>query len=215
MGYSRAGFEVVGVDIKPQPNYPFEFHQADALEFDLDGFDAFGASPPCQFGTSLRSLWPGRDYENLIPATRDRLAGAGRPFVIENVEGSRSHLRSPLMLCGSAFGLDLRRHRYFECDGFDAMSPGCAHGWQAPRFVSLDQRRRNTRTTIPVHGGKQLASVVGVHGHLNYSGEMALRESAMGIDWMSTAELSQAIPPAYTEHIGGYLMVALKAAVIA
>jgi DNA (cytosine-5)-methyltransferase 1 len=216
MGYYRAGFDVVGVDIKPQPRYPFEFIQADALEVltyealphDALDFDAIHASPPCQFGTSLRSLHPGKSYANLIAPVRDLLSRTGLPFVIENVEGAAEHLQSPLKLCGSAFGLHLRRHRYFECSGFDAMSPGCAHGWQSRRFISPDQRLRNQTAVVPIHGeGKMLTSVIGVYGSLNYAGELELRKQAMGIDWMTNAELTQAIPPAYTEHVGGYLML--------
>lgn len=198
-GYDRAGFDVVGVDNRPQPRYPFEFHQADALAFPLEGFDAIHASPPCQFATALRALHPGREYENLIPATRDRLAAAGVPYVIENVEGAKAHLRSPVMLCGSAFALDLRRHRYFECKGFDLMSPGCAHGWQTPRFPAADRRMKGLQTVVAVYGGGR------------YAGDRWDRERAMGVDWMTREELAQAIPPAYTEHIGRYLLRALEA----
>lgn len=89
------------------------------------------------------------------------------------------------------------------------MAPPCAHYWQTPRFISLDKRRGN-KSVVPVHGGGQLAGVVGVHGHHNYAGERELREKAMGIDWMSPYELTQAIPPAYTEHIGAYLLASLN-----
>ncbi len=218
MGYSRAGFEVVGVDINPQPHYPFEFHQADALTFPLDGFDAIHASPPCQAHSSIakqaRLRIPGLEHPDLVPQTRERLTGSGVPWVIENVVGAP--LLNAVTLCGSSFGLDLRRHRLFETGRFDLMLlPPCAHGWQTPRFRSLDKRRNRPRllSTVPVHGGSQLvASVVGVHGHINYSGERQLREAAMGIDWMSDYELTQAIPPAYTEWIGHQLMASLRAA---
>ncbi len=190
MGYHRAGFEVVGVDVAPQPHYPFEFHQADALTFELEGFDAIHASPPCQAYsclTSDKSLHP-----RLIRPIRARLVAAGVPYVIENVEGARDEMSDPILLCGSSFGLDLRRHRYFESNvGLEA--PPCDHRWQAPRFRIPDKRR------------KGLASVVGVYGQINYAGELALRSAAMGIDWMSNAELIEAIPPAYTQHIGEQL----------
>lgn len=213
VGYHRAGFNVVGVDIQPQPNYPFEFHQADAMTFPLDGFDAIHASPPCQAYSTIakqqRKRRPGTyEHPDLVEDTRARLQAAGVPFVIENVLGAPLH--NPIMLCGSSFGLDVRRHRLFECS-FPIMAPPCAHHWQTPRFRSLD-RRRGLKSVVPVYGGGQisgLASVVGVHGNLKYAGERALREEAMGIDWMSPYELTQAIPPAYTTHIGGYLMAAL------
>jgi DNA (cytosine-5)-methyltransferase 1 len=200
MGYSRAGFEVVGVDIKPQPHYPFEFHQADALTYPLDGFDVYHASPPCQHASTIakmnRVLRPGiYNHPNLIPQTRERLIATGKPFTIENVK--TESLSNPVKLTGSWFGLDVKRDRYFECNfpAFD--TPTC--DWQTPRFRSLDKRRNG-----------KLACVVGVHGHINYSGEGQLRANAMGIDWMTDAELTQAIPPAYTEYIGKYLMEAIK-----
>lgn len=112
-GYDLAGFEVVGVDLYPQPNYPFEFHQADALTFDLDGFDYAHASPPCQFATAYRRrIDHVKKSPNLIPATRARIAHL--PYVIENVATARAELKDPLQLCGSSFGLDVRRHRLFE-----------------------------------------------------------------------------------------------------
>jgi DNA (cytosine-5)-methyltransferase 1 len=202
MGYHRAGFDVVGVDIRPQPNYPFEFHQADAMEIlrwwandwlnPLD-FDAIHASPPCQ-GYSTQTADPSK-HPRLIEPARALLKELGRPYVIENVEGARKHLIDPVRLCGSMFGLDLRRHRYFETNWPLEPVP-CDHGWQTPRFRSLDMSM--------VRAGK-LASVVGVHGHINYEGEFPLRCKAMGIDWMTNDELVEAIPPLYTQHIGEYL----------
>lgn len=206
-GYTRAGFDVVGVDINPQPRYPFEFVQADAMTFPLDGFDAIHASPPCQAHSTVgkQARWRDKDLEHAdhIEAIRDLLIGSGLPYVIENVMGAP--LRNPVMLCGSSFGLDVRRHRLFESN-VPIMSLPCAHHWQTPRFRSLDKRRHKPRSTIAVHGGSQLQSVVGVYGHLNYAGEQELRKAAMQIDWMSPYELTQAIPPTFTEHIGEYLM---------
>lgn len=207
VGYDRAGFEVVGVDSAPQPRYPFEFHQADAMTFPLEGFDAIHASPPCQAHSSIAKQQRTRrpdtyDHPDLVAATRDRLRATGLPFVIENVLGAP--LENPVLLCGSSFGLNVRRHRLFEVHGFALMALPCAHHWQTPRFRSLDKRR-----------GGELASVVGVHGHQNYAGERELREWAMDISWMSPYELAQAIPPAYTEHIGAYLLGALSAEVAA
>ncbi len=201
VGLARAGFEVVGVDIEPQYNYPFEFHQADALEYPLEGFDAFWASPPCQHASKIavmnRILRPGKyHHPDLIKQTRERLVLTGRPYVIENVEGAS--LNNPAVFCGSWFGLDLRRHRLFESN-FPLFSTPCCHYWQKPKFRSLDHNRKG-----------RLARVIGVHGHLNYPGEQELRVKAMGIDWMSPGELVKAVPPVYAEYIGRYLLKALS-----
>lgn len=204
-GYHRAGFEVVGVDIEPQPNYPFEFHLADALTVPLDGFDVIHASPPCHRWSTAsgrgRKVDPER-YPDLIRPIRERLlAETDVPYVIENVVGAP--LLAPIRLCGSSFGLDLQRHRLFELGRFHpTLVPPCAHHWQTRRFRSLDGKRKN--------GG--LARVVGVHGHVNYTGEAALRCKAMGIDWMTQAELTQAIPPVFTEWIGSQLLSHLAVA---
>jgi DNA (cytosine-5)-methyltransferase 1 len=208
MGYHRAGFEVVGVDIADQPRYPFEFHRDDALSV-LDDtmlvgtFDAIHASPPCQAHSTIakqaRLRFPGRfDHPDLVAPARASLEASGLPWVMENVKGAP--FVTWFQLCGSSFGLDVRRHRIFETGaGFNPLLvPRCAHQWQRPRFRSLDKR----------HPG--LSAVVGVHGHLNYAGERVLREQAMGIDWMSDHELAEAIPPAYTEWIGTQLLAALE-----
>ena len=233
MGYHRSGFEVVGVDIAPQPNYPFEFVQADALEYlsgllhgrahgDWDGseyglgdFDAIHASPPCQAHSTIakqvRKLGrTANEHPDLVPQTRELLQAMQLPYVIENVVGAP--LINPTLLCGSSFGLDVRRHRLFETN-WPLLAPPCAHGWQTPRFRSLDSRR--AKSVVPIHGSSQLASVVGVHGNLNYRGEMELRKRAMEICWMSNYELTQAIPPAYTELIGHQLLTYLNAQVAA
>jgi DNA (cytosine-5)-methyltransferase 1 len=199
-GYYLAGFDVVGVDIEPQPHYPFDFVQADAMTYPLDGFDIVHASPPCQ-GYSTQTADRGR-HPRLIAAIRERLLRAGVPYVIENVEGARRELVHPVRLCGSTFGLDLRRHRYFESD-LPLVGAPCEHGWQTPRFQSLDR-------SMVVAG--RLASVVGVHGHINYAGEFELRCAAMGIDWMTNDELVEAIPPVYTEHLGAQAIEILRAA---
>jgi DNA (cytosine-5)-methyltransferase 1 len=199
VGYHRAGFEVVGVDIHPQPNYPFHFWHADALEiaaepWALSAFDAVHASPPCQrFSTASAvhsRLNPARHPDFLTPVRR-HLRAAGVLYIIENVRGAP--MESPVRLCGSSFGLDLERHRLFEVN-WPVLVPPCAHGWQTPRFRSLDKRQ------------KVAARVVGVHGHLNYTGEALLRSRAMEINWMTQAELVEAIPPAYTELLGSQLL---------
>jgi SAM-dependent methyltransferase len=180
VGYARAGFEVVGVDLHPQPNYPFEFHQADALEFPLDGFDAIHASPPCQHYAPV-TRWRGTpdNHPDLLDATRDRLHAAGVPWVIENVPGAP--MNPDFVLCGSMFGLPLRRHRLFQTSwpSFGLVQP-CQH--------------RSTDMSFD-HGGKQPESVY---------------RDAMDCAWMTVAESRNAIPPAYTEYIGGLLLAHLR-----
>ena len=196
-GYHDAGFDVIGFDIEPQPNYPFPFTQVDVLRLtphNLAGATLVHASPPCHERSTVagRARRAGRDYPQLIAQTRDLLEAAGVAYVIENVEGARPLLHGPVRYCGSSFGLDVRRHRLFETNWL-LMPPPCDHSWQTPRFQSLDGSMAKTG---------RLACVVGVHGNCNYAGEFELRQKAMGIDWMTNPELTQAIPPAYTEHIG-------------
>lgn len=197
MGLHRAGFEVTGIDLRPQPRYPFTFIQADALSppVRLEDFDFIWASPPCQAHTSLKSMWNARDdHANLIPATRAMLQASGRPWAIENVPGAP--LETSITLCGTMFGLayedaELRRHRLFETSR-PILAPTCQHA--SPRTIGIygegcrDSRRKFDKT-IPefsvTHGRK-----------------------AMGIDWMSLAELCQAIPPAYSEYIARQMMAA-------
>lgn len=211
MGYSRAGFDVVGVDIKPQPRYPFEFHQGDALEYCAahgHEFDAIHASPPCQFGTVLRALHADRNYHNFIPDTRAALLATGKPWVIENVEGAKKHLINPTMLCGTMFGLgtdgaELWRHRLFELSGFFVLTPTCNH-W-ASKVIGVyggHGRDRRVITVVGHTGGRSTRQAT--NGFSKHQ-----RNEAMGIDWMTQASLSLAIPPAYTEYIGRFLMEAL------
>ena len=111
-GYANAGFDVVGVDVEPQPHYPYEFHQSDALSFPFDGFDAIHASPPCQGYSVTRAMHQGKQHPMLIESTRARLVSSGLPYVIENVPGAP--LQNPVTLCGEMFGLRVIRHRLFE-----------------------------------------------------------------------------------------------------
>ena len=193
MGYHRAFPDavIIGVDLVPQPNYPFIFIQGDAL-YSLPTMvaDFVHASPPCQHystQTADRSR-----HSGLIGATRRALNAFGKPYVIENVQGATKEMIDPARLCGSSFGLDLRRHRLFETNwGLETLA--CDHAWQTPRFRSL-------RMSLVRKG--QLSPVVGVHGHINYAGESEIRKRAMEINWMTDAELAQAIPPRYTEYIG-------------
>lgn len=198
MGYCRAGFDVVGVDINPQPRYPFEFHQGDAMTWPLDGFDAIHASPPCQAYSAMKGMWNARpDHPDLLPATRARLLDSNLPYVIENVPGAPM---IPLFLmCGSAFGLgvagfQLRRHRWFEpSTGWFGLSQPCQH--DGPVIGVYGDHGRDRRRT----------------GGLGRYFTMDERKQAMGIDWMKRDELDQAIPPAYTEYIGGQLLDVLRA----
>jgi hypothetical protein len=195
MGLHRAGFDVVGVDIRKQPRYPFEFHQADALEFPTEGFDFIWASPPCQgyssHVSSRSSQWVptmGKDEPRLIDEVRRRMELAGVPWVIENVVGSRSELRPTLELCGTMFGLPISRHRLFQsnvlilapahpaCRGV-AKDFAAARGWEHRDMTVTGKGRRK--------------------------GTAARWSEILGIDWpMSQHELAEAIPPAYSEFIG-------------
>ena len=190
MGLHRAGFEVVGYDLAPQPNYPFEFHQQDALDVDLSGFDAVCASPPCQWGIWASKRWrnAGHVYANDVPATRKHLLLFNKPYILE--QPTRHSLNSPVRLCGRAFGLGVIRHRFFETFPFllwAADAPGCRGA------VS-----RGEAYTVAGHGGQSL------------SYRVSDWREAMGIDWMTRNELTQAIPPAYSEFLGEQLMTVLS-----
>ena len=189
-GLAEAGFEVTGIDIYPQPRYPFAFRQADVRKLrarDLESFDLVWASPPCQFATAYA-----RRPDHVVPAlnlilgTRSLLEAGGAPYVIENVPGARTHLCQPFTLCGSMFGLDVRRHRLFETSFEVGLVPPCDHGRQAPRFPQATNRC-NPRSTVEV----------GV-----WRIPLETQQKAMGgCEWMSREELSQAIPPAYARWI--------------
>lgn len=213
VGYARAGFEVVGVDLELQPNYPFEFWQADALwiaavlsdstmlpepeyeswagwdalliDAELPAFDAIHASPPCQHYANV-TAWRGdqADHPDLIAPVRGLLERTGLPYVIENVR--TKELRGDHMLCGTMFGLPIRRHRYFETNWPFAMAPQpCQH---RAEDYSFD------------HGAKQPESVY---------------RDAMGCEWMTVAESREAIPPTYTEHLGSLLLAHLQTQAVA
>jgi DNA (cytosine-5)-methyltransferase 1 len=191
MGLHRAGFDVIGVDIRPQPRYPFRFVQADALNppFDLSKFDFIWASPPCQaFTMAQNAAKNAHAHPNHIPATRALLRATGRPYAIENVVGAP--LENPSMLCGLAFGLKVKRHRLFETSFFLMVPPCPSH--DQDYYVIFGHEVRNRRT-----GAKA--------GRKN---KIAEGRKAMDIDWMTRGELSESIPPAYSEFIG---RAALKA----
>jgi len=198
-GYMDAGFDVTGVDIEPQPDYPGAFIQGDAIAFLAahgHEFDAIHASPPCQASSALtKGTNKGREYLNLIPATRALLALHDVPTVIENVQGS--DLRRDLTLCGEMFGLGVIRHRYFEVSGFTAMAPehkahrGRVAGWR--------------------HGEWFDGPYFAVYGEGGGKGTVAQWQVAMGIDWTSNRKsIAEAIPPAYTRYIGGQIMQRLE-----
>ena len=209
MGYHRAGFDVVGVDNRPQPHYPFEFHQGDALDWirrafiDVwvqDDFDAIHASPPCQAYShgAVRFRNEGKQYADLLAPTRELLEGTGLPWVIENVPGAP--MRADFRICGCQVGIpDLRRVRWFETSwhGF-MLGPSCSHD-PTVAVVSVTGHGNPTWTRDRYRE---------IHGRTPKIGDY---RAAMGIDWMNRDELSQAIPPAYAELIGHQLMQNLEA----
>lgn len=191
MGYHRAGFDVVGVDIAPQPRYPFEFVQDDALVYFISaahGFDAVHASPPCQAHTRAQKIRR-NDHPDLLEPTRDMLANAGIPYVIENVPGAP--LVDPVELCGSMFGLTTYRHRLFETN------------WALTVPSHPEHTARTTKMGRPPKDG-EFMHIVG-----NFSGVDHGRQ-VMGMPWASRDGLREAIPPAYTEFIGTQLLAEVR-----
>lgn len=196
MGYHRAGFDVYGVDIEPQPDYPFKFRQGDALEIlraEGSRFDAIHASPPCQAYTTLAAGARTADrHPRLIPAVRDLLRETGLPCVIENV--MNAPVRADLVLCGEMFRLSVIRHRKFEL-GF----------WRAPQPRHVAHRGKVRGWNHYVwHDGPYLAVYGGGGGA---KGTVAEWQEAMGIAWTSSRHsIREAIPPAYTQYIGAHLL---------
>lgn len=181
MGIHRAGFEVTGVDIEPQKNYPFKFIQADAMAFNLDGFDFVWASPPCQRHSRMSGCRAGlaAKYPNLIAGTRDKLNAWGGAYIIENVEGAP--LKSPVTLCGAMFELETYRHRLFESQ---------------VTLIAPPHKRHITPTSKAGHW--RPGTFISVAGHC---APMAMARKAMGIDWMNRSELAESIPPAFSEYL--------------
>ncbi len=205
LGYSQAGFEIIGVDINSQPNYPFAFIQADVLDLArrfTTLFDAIHASPPCQSYSDLaKRNRNADDWPRLIEPVRELLIESGLPYVIENVEGAS--LIDPIVLCGTMFpGLRVLRHRLFEVN-FDVPQP--CHG-KHPKVHTFDRRKS--------HFGKtdEWKDFVQVTGGGNCT--LAAAGDAMGIDWMTKGEINEAIPPAYTEYVGKHLKRHIKQATI-
>lgn len=203
MGYHRAGFDVVGVDIKPQPRYPFPFVQGDALKppVRLEAFDAIHASPPCQdYSLNLRGLVRVGVYPRLIDPIRDLARHSGLPWIIENVIGAPLPHQSTLdgahglMLCGSMFDLRVLRHRLFEAS-FSLHPPrGCRHSGSVLNPYDSESRER-------------FYAAKGSRGGISE----AFR-SAIDVPWMSASGATEAIPPAYTEYIGHQLLESLERA---
>lgn len=189
MGLHRAGFDVTGVDIRPQPRYPFRFVQGDAMRppFDLSQFDFIWASPPCQAYSVATPLAARKSHPDLIDAVRSLLAGHPK-WVIENVAGAKRKLRTPFMLCGTMFGLKVWRHRYFEAKGIPFfLLPPCLH----------------------------VGHPVVVSGSANGRGEAKVHEmiEALEVPWMQVRHSArQAIPPAYSEFIGRAALSTMRAA---
>lgn len=206
MGLHRAGFDVIGVDIEFQKRYPFQFVQADALRppFDLRQFDFIWASPPCQAHTSMKTMHNAKKHPDLIPPTRAMLKASGVPYAMENVVGAP--LEEYITLCGTMFGLgvddaDLQRHRIFETSFHIIFTPQCQHGARSTIGVYGGHIRNRKRRTVGVYGeGVRDSRRKFDRGVADFTIEQG--KEAMGIDWMTTTELSQAIPPAYGEFIG-------------
>lgn len=196
-GYRRAGFEIVGVDIGPQPRYPFEFVQGDAIAYLLEhgeAFDAVHASPPCHDHTALAFRAGTDGTGHLLADTRAALETIGRPWVIENVPGAP--MRPDVVLCGAMFGLRVYRHRWFELS--DPMFPPViAHPRHRVR-TSTKKRRACWDAGLNISVTGDIGTTIG--------------SLAMGIDWMTGNGLSQAIPPTYTQHIGAWLLASLVGA---
>jgi DNA (cytosine-5)-methyltransferase 1 len=185
VGYHRAGFNVVGVDINPQPHYPYEFHQADAMTYPLDGYDVIHASPPCQAYSDAGTNRRRTDHPDLLDPIRQRLIANGTPYVIENIP--LAPMPTSFILCGSTFGLPIIRHRRFEVHPYLPLIPSLCH--QTSHAHAVD------------HGPK-------FHPYARGSWEPAWREHVLPTvwPWMTIDEAGQAIPPAYTEYIGTQLL---------
>lgn len=194
-GYARAGFDVLGVDIRPMPRNPHLFVQADALEFlQRNGkhFDVIHASPPCQAYTPLRALSPDKQYPDLIAATRTLLIASGKPYVMENVMAAP--LTHGVMLCGAMFGLRTYRHRQFESNVF------------------MWQPEHPEHTALTATSNRREAFEQGMNVSITGDVGTWAGPACMGIDWMNGDELSQAIPPAYTQWVGERIIEHLEKA---
>ena len=197
-GYADAGFEVVGVDIDPQPNYPFEFYQADAIKWMEQGghvsFDAIHASPPCQGYTTMNNRHAS-SIPQLIEPVRELLIATGLPYVIENVSGARSEMREPVQLTGAQFGKRIHRPRLFETN------------W----LLLAPPKARRHRDTVAVYGkcdGRRLWTRA--DGSELHVADLETARAEMEMPWADWDEIREAIPPAYTKFIGEQLLAHLQ-----
>lgn len=198
-GYADAGFDVTGVDIAPQPRYPYRFVQADAIAFVLAHgaeFDFIHASPPCQHDTACQRI-QGNTHPDLIAPTRTALEATGRPWVLENVSGALPKLRSPVMLCGQMFRLANYRHRFFETGGgFTLAQPG--------HPAHLVPQAKMGRPVPPGWYGQFVG---------NFSG-VGLARRVLGVPWMNRDGIRECVPPAYTQWIGHAALTQLAPAAL-
>lgn len=197
VGYNRAGFEIVGVDIKPQPDYPFELVVDNILNLTpeyLQEFDVIHASPPCQHYTKYNNTRKDfkKNYQDILEKTRALLKSSNRPYIIENVVGAP--LIEPIKLCGSMFGLDVQRHRLFESN-IELSQPECDHTiWKPNRFPGGRSIQYGGHARYPCRSTVEV-------GRWNIPIETQQR--AMEIDWSKNLKgISEAIPPSYTKFIG-------------
>jgi DNA (cytosine-5)-methyltransferase 1 len=206
MGYHMAGYEVTGVDIEPQPRYPFEFHQDDFTKITrakarkiAARYDAIAISPPCQ-GYSVTKSFSGTSKLMLVPEARQLCEWIGLPYIIENVVGAP--LLDPVQVCGSGLGMRVRRHRLFESN-IALRGVDCEHAWQERHkpYSRLERRQVHATGVISVYG-KGDGSYLGDRSEHS---QTELWRVAMGIDWMNLPELAEAIPPAYTFFLGRQL----------
>ena len=196
MGYHQAGFYVVGVDLEPQPYYPFEFHQCDALAFPTVGFDAIHASPPCQAYTTAAKIVPGRTprWPGLITETRHRLENSGVPWVMENVRGAVRDMNVTFRLTGGMFGLGVERARYFE-SSFMVLT------WRAP----VPEGAVGVYGQRPDPTGRSFAPATQAT-RMPMARSLEEAREAMGMEWADWHGTKEAIPPAYTRFIGCQLL---------
>lgn len=195
-GIARAGFDVTGVDIDEQPEYPYRFVRGDALAQDLNGYDFVWASPPCQCFTKYKNCRPNlpEKYQDLIAATRAKLKAWGGYWIMENVVGAP--LDNPVTLCGSMFGMDIRRHRLFESNVM-LMQPQCNHGIWTPNRYPGGRSRERGHARVPCRGTIEI-------GRWNIP--LETQKAAMGMPWVSDLrKLSEAIPPAYSEFLAAQI----------
>lgn len=209
MGLARAGFEVHGVDIVEQPEYPFRFTRADAMSIPLGilrAYDLIWASPPCErYSAATRLSGKPEDHPDLVDLVRAMLVASGRPFIIENVQGAP--LRDPITLCGRMFDLGVIRHRLFETSFYVLEPPHPIHKGSlvTGEYVTVAGKGGVPAWTMKERERRGLAR------HNEGESTVERWREAMGIDWMSRETIVQAIPPAFSEWLGRRAMEAINA----